>query len=327
MTDVERSGTERLAVVIVSANSAGWLRPCLSSVFERSGDIELDVIVVASGCIDETVSLVEEEFPRARAISCENHGFAYANNRALETIDTDWVLFLNPDTEILDGTLAELVDDLRSRPTVGLVGVRQVTADGALFPTIRRFPTAVRSLFEAVGSERYPFRSTWFGERELDMRIYDREVACDWTTGSFMLARRRALQSVGFMDERFFLYSEETDLCRRIKVAGWEVRHLPTLTILHHADKAGWNPRLEAQSAYSKRLYARKHFSPAHRIATTGALALGYGIRSIAWRVEKERRDSARAALATLLGRRSPPFEPPPCVALRSDAEAGVEGD
>lgn len=88
------------------------------------------------------------------------------------------------------------------------------------------------------------------GERVLDVRAHDCDVACDWTTGSFMLVRRDALRSAGFFDERFFLYSE--DLCFRIKQAGWEIRHLLHLTILH-AGKDGWNPRLDAQAAFAKR--------------------------------------------------------------------------
>ena len=315
-TAVGRSGRERLAVVIVSANSAGWLRPCLTSVFERSGGIELDVVVVASGCTDETIPLVEREFPEARTISCPNRGFAFANNRALETIDAEWILFLNPDTEILEGTLERLVDALRTRPTVGLAGVRQVTAEGSLFPTIRRFPHAVRSAFEALGSERLPVRASWLGERELDLDVYARDVACDWTTGSFMLVRSDVIRSVGVLDERFFLYSEETDFALRVTQAGWEVRHVPVLTILHHAKKAGWNARLDAQAAFAKRQYIEKHFSPVHRVLALGALVLGYGLRSVYWGFEPAGRASARAALATLVGRRPPPFGPPPPTAL-----------
>ncbi len=256
---------KRLAVIIVSANSASWLRPCLTTLYEHAGDVDLDVVVVAAGCTDETVSLVEEEFPHARTISCENRGFAYANNVALRTVDTDWVLLINPDTEIIDGSFANLIDRLDPRTTVGLVGVRQVTPHGQLFPTIRRFPNAIRTMFEALGSERFPFRASWLGERELDLSVYERDVACDWTSGSFMLMRREALQSAGFMDERFFLYCEETDLCLRIKQAGWEIRHVPYLTILHHANKEGWNPRLEAQVAFAKRQYIDKHYRPSIR--------------------------------------------------------------
>jgi N-acetylglucosaminyl-diphospho-decaprenol L-rhamnosyltransferase len=311
----------RLSVIVVSANSASWLRPCLTTIFERAGEVELDVVVVASGCTDETVPLVEREFPEARTISCENRGFAYANNRALRTVNADWVLLLNPDTEILEGSFADLIERLGSRPTVGLVGVRQVTPDRRVFPTIRRFPNAIRSLFEALGSERLPFRASWLGERELDLRVYARDVACDWTSGSFMLVRWEALQSAGLLDERFFLYFEETDLCLRIKQAGWEIRHLPHLTILHHADKAGWNPRLDAQAAFAKRQYFQKHFSPLHRLAATGALALGYTLRSLFGGGVPGRAESSRAALTTVLGLRPPPFGEPPRVALTHDSK------
>jgi hypothetical protein len=307
---------KRLAVIIVSANSAGWLRPCVTTVFEHAGNVELDVVVVASGCTDETVPLVEREFPAARTISCPNRGFAYANNQALRTVEADWVLLLNPDTEILEGSFDDLIDRLDARSTVGLVGVRQLTQDGDVFPTIRRFPNAVRSLFEAIGSERFPFRASWLGERELDLTVYEQDVPCDWTSGSFMLARREALQSAGFLDERFFLYCEETDLCLRIKQAGWEIRHVPYLTILHHADKAGWNPRLDAQAAFAKRQYFEKHLPPARRFVATAALVLGYALRSAPGGEDPRRQKSARAALTTLLGLRPPPFGKPPSVAV-----------
>ena len=310
----------RLSVIIVSANSAKWLRPCLTTVYERAGQVDVDVVVVAAGCTDETVSLVEREFPQARTISCENHGFAYANNRALRTVDADWVLFLNPDTEILEGSLADLIGRLGSRPAVGLVGVRQLTSDGQLFPTIRRFPTAIRGLFEALGSERYPFRAHWLGERELDFRVYERDVACDWTSGSFMLVRWEALQGAGLMDERFFLYCEETDLCLRIKQGGWDIRHVPYLTILHHANKEGWNPRLDAQAAFAKRQYFVKHMPRLQRLSATVALILGYTIRSALGGGGPARKRSSRAALITLLGFRPPPFGEPPRVALSQES-------
>jgi N-acetylglucosaminyl-diphospho-decaprenol L-rhamnosyltransferase len=309
----------RLSVIIVSANSASWLRPCLTTVYERAGDVDLDVVVVAAGCTDETVPLVQEEFPHARTISCENRGFAYANNRALRTVEADCFLLLNPDTEILEGSFADLIDRLGSRPTVGLVGVRQLDSDGQVFPTIRRFPNAIRSLFEALGSERFPFRASWLGERVLNLEVYDQDVTCDWTSGSFMLIRWETLQSAGFMDERFFLYCEETDLCLRIRQAGWEIRHFPYLTILHHANKSGWNPRLDAQAAFAKRQYFEKHLSPVHRLSATAALVLSYTVRSILGGRDSGRQESSRAALTTLLGLRPPPFGEPPRVALTRD--------
>ena len=182
-------------MIIVSANSASWLRPCLTTLYERAGDVELEVVVVASGCTDETVALVEKEFPKTRIIVTENRGFAYANNRALRAVDAEWVLFLNPDTEILEGTLSGLIERLHADPTVGLAGVRQITPDAQLSRTIRRFPNATRTFFEALGSEHFPVRASFLGERELNLRAYDREVEPGSLTGAL---HHVALKCVGY---------------------------------------------------------------------------------------------------------------------------------
>jgi GT2 family glycosyltransferase len=257
--------------------------------------------------------LIEQEVPQARVVTCPNRGFAHANNRGLQTTDARYALFLNPDTEVLDGTFEELVEALDRRPSVGLAGVRQLTPDGKLFPTVRRFPSAVRALGEALCSERLPFSSPWLGERELRLDRYERELDCDWTSGSFMIARREALESAGCMDERFFIYSEEPDLCLRMKRAGWDVRHLPLMTILHYADKAGPNPRMAAQDAYARLQYAHKHLTRAHRAAYRAALVLRWLLRLPG---RGPRREAARASLAILFGRAAPPFGAPPGQAL-----------
>jgi hypothetical protein len=304
-----------LAIIIVSIpNAPEWLRDCLPTVFRKAGNLELDVVVACNEPDDGARELVEREFPQARAIMVENRGFAHANNRALMTCDARYVLFLNPDTQILEGTFEELVEALEARPTVGLVGVKQLSPDGTLFPTIRRTPNALRALGESLASEKLPFRASWLGERELDLARYEQEVAIDWTTGSFMLARREAIESAGFMDERTFLYSEEADLCLRMQKAGWEIRHLPLMTILHHADKAGVNPRMAAQAAAARKHFAHKHFSFPHRYAYLAALSLRYLLR---YPFGADRRSEARRALRVLSGLDEPPFGPPPRQAVR----------
>ena len=226
-----------LAVIVVSANSAHWLEPCLSSVYERSGGLGLDVVVVDNASTDETQDLVRRRFPHARIVATRTR------HRALETVDAPYVLFLNPDTEILTGTLADVVEELAERPDVGLIGVSQVDAEGRRLPTIRYFPSVTRLVGDMLGLERVGRRPRWLGERELRAARYATETDCDWTSGSFMLARREALQSAGFMDERFFLFCEEPDLCLRMKQAGWRIRHLPSLTVLHQATESDGTTR------------------------------------------------------------------------------------
>ncbi len=309
-----------LAIVIVSTNEAHWLKPCLSTVFERSGGASLDVIVVDNESTDGTRELVESNFPAARVVSSPNHGFGYGNNRGIEQANARYVLLLNPDTEIVEGTFAELVGLLDDRPGVGLIGVRQITADGTLWPTIRRFPSVTRALGEALFSERWPFHPSWAGERVLDPRVYEREQDCDWPIGSFMLMRREALLSAGLLDERLFIYSEEPDLCLRIKRAGWQIRHLPQMTIVHHVGKAGVRARNVAQYAYANKQYADKYFGPVARFLYIAAICLGHFLRAAGAQLEpasaQARREGSLLALRLLAGRAQPPFGQPSATAL-----------
>jgi GT2 family glycosyltransferase len=295
-----------LSVIVVSWNHAAWLPACVASLRERAGAIALEIVVVDSGSHDRTTEIAESL--GAQVVACENRGFAHANNRALEHVSGDWVLFLNPDTEVVDGTLEDLVSAAASHPRLGIAGVRQVNADRALEWSIRRSPSPVRWLSEAVGSESLPWRRRpWAGERVLDPACYEREGQIDWTSGSCMLARTDVVRRVGGMDERFFLYSEEPDLSLRARKLGWETWHLPVLTVIHYGGNEGSDPRLTAQLAHARRLYLRKHGSRVERVAGFAALVLGSALRGVASR-SAQKRACARAALATLLRVRQPPF-------------------
>ena len=296
----------------MSYNSARWLAPCISSLYECAGDATVEVIVVDNGSTDDSPDLVTRAFPQARVLRSENRGFAHANNRGFEASSAPFVLFLNPDTTIEEGSFSELLEIMRDRPRIGLLGCRQYDPEGELFPTIRRFPTVRRQLFEALGGERFPVRAPWMGERELDVSVYEDEAACDWVSGSFMLARREALLECGLMDERYFLYCEEPDLCARLRAANWEVRYVPGMTIIHYFGKNSVNARLVAQEAYARRQYLFKHQGRIRRALSVAALVMFHARRAIHSPGDgdeaRARRVAAREAIRTLLGLAPPPF-------------------
>ena len=295
-----------LAVIVVSTDQAQWLPRCLTTVREHAGAIALDLVVVDNGVTRETQALVERAYPDARVVVCENHGFGHANNQALRTTDSRYVLFLNPDTEVQSGSLADLVAELDRRPEIGIAGVRQVGPDGVLQPTMRRFPSVSGALGDALGFERLPNRPGWLGEREVRLDRYDEEFEDDWTIGSFMLARREALTE---FDERFFVYSEEVDLCLRVRQAGWKIVHLPMLTILHAGSAArAVDPRMARQNAYAQLQYAQKHLTAPRRAGFRAALLLRSCLRSVPPVGDRARRAAARAATGQLLGLAEPPF-------------------
>src|SRR4051812_49250911 len=208
-----------VCAIIVSHNGKRWLDAALSSLLASARGLDLDVVVVDNGT-DGSAAYVEERFPSVRTISSPNRGFGAANNVGLATADARYVLFLNPDTEFLSGNLADLTSVLDRRPGVALAGVRQLSGGGDLAPSIRRFPSTVNMLAEALAVEKMPLIRRFFGERVLDRQPYGRETPCDWTSGSFMLVRREALRGCRGFDERFFLFSEETGLCWRLRQGG-----------------------------------------------------------------------------------------------------------
>jgi hypothetical protein len=126
------------------------------------------------------------------------------------------VAVVNPVTRILGETRGARIS-ASNAPDGGSRGGQAGRRNGVIDPNMRRSPSAVRSLFMGLGAERLPFHASWLGERVLDVALYDHETHCDWTVGSFILARKEAVDDPGDMDERFFLYCEETDICLRMR--------------------------------------------------------------------------------------------------------------
>jgi GT2 family glycosyltransferase len=213
------------------------------------------------------------------------------------------VLFLSPDVEVHEGSLATLVSALDRNPEIALSGVRQLSSEGALLPSMKRFPSAWHMLAEALGFDRLPGAKRMLGERELDQRKYEQPMACDWTTG-FMLVRCSALKRTGWFDERFRHFAGEADLCLRLKRAGWGVVYMPCLTVRRREGNRQESPRLEAQAAYARMQFASKHFprlAADYRWALALRYALRVGVFSLFRRRGRGRRRAARAALATVL--------------------------
>jgi N-acetylglucosaminyl-diphospho-decaprenol L-rhamnosyltransferase len=290
-----------VCVVIVSDESA---RPsaALATTLAHSGWLDMDAVVVDTG-EGRAAAEIEEHFLDVRTIRAPGHGLSQACNLALEAARARYVLFQHPDLEVDEGNLAALVSALDRRPAVALAGSRQLTSDGRLLPSIRRFPSPRHMLAEAVGIDRLPGAGLALGEHELDRRKYEQETACDWTSG-FMLVRRTALDNAGWFDERFAHLVGEADLCLRLKRAGWQVVYMPALTVRRREVNRWENARLEARAAYTRMQFARKHF-PRTAADYRWALALRYALRvglcALSRRYRRGNRQAARAALATVL--------------------------
>jgi GT2 family glycosyltransferase len=304
-----------LSIIVVTHQGRDKALDVLQAAHERLGPITAEWLVVDSGSTDGTPDAVEAVFPHIVVFRRPNIGFAAANNVALRVARGRPLLALNPDMEIASGTLAELVAQMDARPEVGVASAVTYYPDGLHQPTIRRFPTPGRQLGEALMLTRWRAFERLQEEDKVEAH-YGQEQRADWVAGGFMLVRREAYEQAGGFDERFFLFSEETDWCTRIRAAGWDIRHLPGMVLVHHTGRA-MRPDLFAQNSYAKVLYARKHMSPRAAAAFRAAIALRHAVRYAGFaprarsRPELGQRVAAeRRALRVVLGVEPPPYVP-----------------
>ena len=296
-----------LSIVVVTHNGRELALETVESAMASLGDATVEWVIVDSGSSDDTPDAIESRWPEIEVMRLSNVGFAAANNAGFAVARGRYLLALNPDTVVRWGRFQAVVEAMDSSPQIGAASVIQEEADGSL-QSIRRDPTVWRALSEALLLRKLPGCDR-LQERELDQAAYGEERQADWLVGAVLVLRREAVEAVGGFDERFFMYSEEADLCRRIREAGWDVRHLPVMRILHYGGKP--NPRLAAQASFSRMEYAAKHFGPLEALVYRSVLALHHAVRIAGMTLHpgtRERRAHELRALKVVLGIAGPPF-------------------
>jgi N-acetylglucosaminyl-diphospho-decaprenol L-rhamnosyltransferase len=258
----------RLSVVIVSWNGAADLGACLSSL--RGADRE--IVVVDNGSTDTSRDVVRVVAPDAAWLPNDaNLGFARAANRGLATARGRYVLFLNPDARATDAAIDAAIAVLEARSAVGLVSVAMRDEAGALVPTVEPFFS-----LQALLSRRANERAT--------APLGAEPIEVDWCHGAFLLGRRDELAALGGFDERFFLYAEDMDLCRRVHESGRSVVYLPWVSVVHRGNASGAVLLGELRPAAifaSQLLFYAKHHGRIATIALRVAAGAYFGLHAL----------------------------------------------
>ena len=234
-----------LGVVIVNYNVRDLLRDCLASVYDSRGDFTFEVCVVDNGSTDGSADMVAAEWPQVRLIRTDNRGYAAGNNLGLRAFgfpdhgQARHALLLNPDTVLPPSALADMLAFMDVHPQAAVAGPRLVREDGSLDKACRRsFPTPDVAFYRLFGLSRLFPRSRRFGRYNLTYLSPDLTTEVDSVVGAFMLIRGQALAEVGLLDERYFMYAEDLDLCYRLKQRAWQVWYNAGVTVLHYKGRS-----------------------------------------------------------------------------------------
>jgi N-acetylglucosaminyl-diphospho-decaprenol L-rhamnosyltransferase len=287
-----------ISILIVNYNGRDDLLHCLRSLEVARNEVELEVLAVDNGSTDGSIESVASRFPWVRILVMgQNLGFAAACNRGLEQARGRHVMLLNPDTELHANSLTTLVRALHEHPEWGIVGPRMVDQDEHPYPSARRFPTPFFLFCECtrliyIFPHSRLFAQYFYGDRQPDSA-----GRVDQIEGSALAISGTTLHAVGPLDERFFLFFEEVDWCKRVWEAGFEVRIVPEAVVRHYRATTMSRFYVESRRAHARSALAffDKHYGSkgvrslrrwmlaalAIRLAATACLSL-FGKRDLA---------------------------------------------
>ena len=295
--------TVRLAIVVVSYNTRKLIRRCLESLRAFAPRCSFEVVVVDNASRDGSVATLRSEFPWVRLVdNPHNLGYAVAVNQGIEATRSDYVLVLNPDIVVRPGALDHLVEFMDATPEAGIAGGKLLNTDGTLQHSCRSFYTPMTLVMR-----RTPLGKLFPNHRVIRHHLlldYDHATPrpVDWVIGACMMVRRTAIEAVGGMDERFFLYFEDVDWCYRMSRQGWRVWYLPAAEMVHEHRRESAKPKLSRSfwahlgsmlrfyEKWNRYAYAAKRyrepikvttFVVADLVATNLAFLGAYGLRVV----------------------------------------------
>jgi exopolysaccharide biosynthesis WecB/TagA/CpsF family protein len=248
-----------IAVIVVTYNNADDVGPLISSLRAETVDQTMKV-VVADNSPDELTMTELAHHPDVMALRTGgNLGYAGGINAALRVAGpADAYLILNPDLRVGPGAVAALRRRM-SLSHAGVVVPVLLENDGKVYPSLRREPSVMRALGDAALGSHLRRRPSWLSEMDFDVEGYQYAHRIEWATGAALLISEDAARAVGEWDEQFFLYSEETDYCHRIRQAGKSIWFEPTARMWHEGGGSGTSPQLTALMSVNRVRYASKH--------------------------------------------------------------------
>lgn len=293
-----------LSIIIINWNSAEHVRKCLRSIATNIHGLDFETLVIDNASFDSCERLILNEFPNVRFFqSNENLGFAKGNNLGWEKSRSEYLLFLNPDTEVIGDAIQGMASLMNSLPGIGVLGCRLLNSDGSIQTScVQAFPTILNQVFDSeVVNRWFPVLTTG------RIRYLNRDAAkVQVISGACMMIKRKVFEEVGKFSPEYFMYTEDLDLCFKVREAGYVNYYTGAFSVIHHGGGSSSHrnensyANIQMRESIFKFLKKTKGLLYAHAykkamllsaVMRLGLLSLAYGV-SLLTGGKSERRSS-----------------------------------
>lgn len=294
-----------LSIIVVNFNTKKLTSECIQSVFQSNTQFNFEIIIVDNHSTDESIKYIKHQYPNVHLIeNTDNLGYSRANNQGIESAQGRYMLLLNSDTTVETDTLETMIQFMDTHPEVGASGCKVVLPDGSLDKACRRgFPTPLTTFYYVSGLSKLFPNSPRFNSYHMEYLNEDEAYPIDCLVGAFMMVRREAVNQVGLLDERFFMYFEDTDWCYRIQEAGWLNYYYPKTKITHfkRGSSRGRPYRITYEFHRAMKLFYDKHYRNKYPFWVTllmyAGIAVKFGLTVVkdqVWKVANRKVSSKR---------------------------------
>lgn len=283
-----------LSIIIVNYNVSKFLHKCLKSIFKAQSKKRIEVMVVDNASVDKSPEMVKRDFPQVKLLcNKRNLGFAKGANQGIKISQGEYIFLLNPDTSVRTDKLDKMIDFMDKNKEVGVCGPKMTDTRGNVQYSCRRFPNYLTSISSSQSLLFKLFPGNPLSQKYLlTQKDTHQATEVDWVSGSALLARKDVLDGVGLLDENFFMYVEDVDLCYKVKRDGFKVIYYPLFEVEHLIGASTNQAKAKMIIQHHKSMYSfyEKHYSPKFVLSTLvlwgvflrmGVVLLGWMIRLI----------------------------------------------
>ena len=224
-----------VSIIILNYKQKGLVKQCVKGILQSHINVSYEIIVVDNHSHDGCIEMLREIFPQVITLASEkNKGFAYGNNLGIQKSRGKYIVIINPDIAFTDNVIENMIAYMEKNKNAGIVAPKLINPDGTIQYSCRRFPKIFTPILRRTFLGNFSFAKKWLNAYLMEDWDHNSNKKVDWIFGAIFMIRKEFLKKVGLFDERFFLYFEDCDLCRRFWEKNYEVWYLADIELTHY---------------------------------------------------------------------------------------------